>query len=82
MLGRTTFALMALGYCVCIAVALVDQQYFQASVFFIVAALHTLGRFDVDRPDRIDNRDSTQVVQLSILYLGLALAIYLALRKP
>ena len=82
MFARITFALMVLGYCVCIAVALIDRQYFQASVFFLVATLHTLSRFEVGRPEAISGDDLLLLPQLMLLSMGLAFIVYLALIKP
>jgi hypothetical protein len=67
---------------VCVAVALIDQHYFQASVFLLVATLHTLSRFEMQRPDRISSGGLPRVIQLAILSMGLAIVIYLALKKP
>ena len=82
MLRYLTFSLMVLGYGVCIVVALIDQQYFQASVFLVVAALHAFGRWEKERRETANNRFLPPVIQLAIFYMGLALVIYLALRKP
>jgi hypothetical protein len=76
---RTTCVLMELGYCVCIGI---DRHYFQASLFLLVATLHTLSRFEMQRPDRISSGGLPRVIQLAILSMGLAIVIYLALKKP
>jgi hypothetical protein len=79
MFTRIIFALIV-GYGVCVAVALVDQQYFQATMFFLVATLHILSRFEMERPEVIKNRGLLRAVQMAILCIGLAVLLYLAFR--
>ncbi len=82
MFARTTFALMVLGYCVCVSVALLDRQYFQGCMFFLVATLHALSRFEKRKPELLNNAGLPRLIQLTILSMGLAVVLYLALRKP